>query len=323
MNNRTYSENLILIGCLAGTAFVLPFTIYRFLSGDYFVSTIEASLVTVMAGIFYYVWRTGQIAGPALLLTAMSLIGVIVVVHLLGPVAVYWYYPVAIACYCIINERIACIFNIIGITLLFPALYPVMPLSEMMIVFSSIIMLCLFGYAFVLNIKNHQFKLTQLAARDSLTGAWNRRSLDESLIQKIGNKKRNNHQASLLILDLDHFKRINDTYGHAVGDEILKKVADLIRSSIRITDKFYRYGGEEFVVVADSTDLKAASVLAESLRSRVETSTIFHKQKITISLGIASLDQADTAEAWLGLADGALYKAKHQGRNRVCMAEAA
>jgi len=323
LKNRTYAENIILIGCIAGMLLILPFTIFRFLNGDYLVSLIEGSLMVTMMGIFGYVLKTRKVAGAALLLTALCLLVTVVVVNLKGPAAVYWYYPAALACYCIINVRMASIYNIIGVTLLFPALYTNMPITEMMIVFTTITMLCVFGYSFALQTRNHQTKLTHLAARDALTGAWNRRSLDESLLQKISSKKRNNHQASLLILDLDHFKHINDTYGHGVGDEILKKIADLIRSSIRITDKFYRYGGEEFVIVADSTDLEAASVLAESIRSRVEHSRIFSKEKITISLGIASINQADTAENWLNLADAALYEAKNQGRNMVCMAAAA
>lgn len=323
MKNRTYVENIILIGSAVGMLLILPFTVFRFISGDYFLSLIEFILMICMAGVFGYVFKTRRVIGAAMLLTALCLVVTVVVINITGPSSIYWYYPAALACYFIVNVRIASIYNIIGVTLLFPALYTEMPTTEMMSVFTTITMLCIFGYIFSLHTSNHQSKLTQLAARDALTGAWNRRTLDESLLQKISSKKRNNHQSSLLILDLDHFKKINDTYGHSVGDDILKKVADLIRSSIRITDKFYRYGGEEFVIVADSTDLEAASVLAESIRSRVEHSRIFSKEKITISLGIASINQADSAESWLNLADEALYAAKNQGRNMVCTAAAA
>lgn len=323
MKNRTYIENIILIGCAVGMLLILPFTVFRFLSGDYFLSLLEVLLMICMLGIFSYVFKTRRVVGASILLSALCLGATVTIINLTGPSSVYWYYPAALACYCIVNLRIASIYNIIGAILLFPALYTNMPTSEMMTVYTTITMLCVFGYIFSLHTSNHQSKLTQLAARDALTGAWNRRTLDESLLQKISSKQRNNHQSSLIILDLDHFKKINDTYGHCVGDEVLKKMANLIRSSIRITDKFYRYGGEEFVVVADATDLEAASVLAESIRSRVEHSRIFSKEKITISLGIASIDQADSAENWLNLADEALYAAKNQGRNMVCTATAA
>ncbi|WP_022952176.1 GGDEF domain-containing protein [Leucothrix mucor] len=323
MNNRSYKENIILLVCCVGSSLILPFMVFRFFGGHYFVSLMDFLLLVVMLGIFGYVYKTGKVIGAGLLLSMLSLSVTVMLIHLKGPPAVYWYYPTALTCYCITSFKIANIFNIIGVTLLIPALYTAMPMDEMMTVFATIIMLCVFGYAFSFNTESHQSKLSQLAARDALTGAWNRRSLDESLIAKVGSKRQRDRQSSLLILDLDHFKHINDTYGHGVGDEILKKIADLIRSNIRVTDKFYRYGGEEFVIVADSTDLEAASVLAETIRARVEHSKIFSEKQITISLGIAALDNADSPESWLNRADEALYSAKNQGRNKVCMAVAA
>ena len=121
LKNRTYAENIILIGCIAGMLLILPFTIFRFLNGDYLVSLIEGSLMVTMMGIFGYVLKTRKVAGAALLLTALCLLVTVVVVNLKGPAAVYWYYPAALACYCIINVRMASIYNIIGVTLLFPA----------------------------------------------------------------------------------------------------------------------------------------------------------------------------------------------------------
>jgi diguanylate cyclase (GGDEF)-like protein len=125
----------------------------------------------------------------------------------------------------------------------------------------------------------------------------------------------------LIILDLDHFKNINHTYGHDAGDKILIQIADIIRDSIRLSDRLFRYGGEEFVVIADGANLQNAAILAETIRNQVETKCLFNNENITISLGVAALKEGQTPEAWIKLADKALYEAKRTGRNKACLAE--
>jgi diguanylate cyclase len=162
--------------------------------------------------------------------------------------------------------------------------------------------------------------LTRLAMHDALTGAWNRRWFDHWLREEIDRAERYQRELSLIMFDLDHFKVVNDTHGHPVGDTVLNQVASLCMSLIRTTDTLSRYGGEEFCVLMPETGNDAACGLAERLRAGVAELAIVHDSlqiKITISLGVATFSKAMDAETLLHQADKALYRAKEGGRNRL------
>ncbi len=119
------------------------------------------------------------------------------------------------------------------------------------------------------------------------------------------------------MLDIDHFKKINDTYGHAAGDEVLKAVSRVVQKSIRHTDVFARIGGEEFVILAPETGLEHTVDVAGKVRSTIAASLVHHNEKVTISFGVAELGNAATIDEFVRRADSAMYLAKTNGRNRV------
>lgn len=147
---------------------------------------------------------------------------------------------------------------------------------------------------------------------DPLTGLSNRRALDDSLESLFAMKDRYELTFSLCILDVDHFKRVNDDFGHLEGDRVLQEVASLIDNCVRETDVVTRYGGEEFVVLMPSTPLEGANIFAERVRQAVET-----KLKVTVSGGVAQASSADEPQTLIARADSALYRAKATGRNRI------
>jgi len=159
--------------------------------------------------------------------------------------------------------------------------------------------------------------LERLSVTDSLTQLSNRRKLDEVLNRAVELSRRNARPLALIMLDLDHFKLTNDSYGHQVGDQVLQQVAALIREQCRNTDLPGRWGGEEFLIICPETELGAASVLAERLRARIEAYRFDLVQHQTISLGLAEFAAGDTPDRLLARADAALYAAKTRGRNRV------
>jgi diguanylate cyclase (GGDEF)-like protein len=164
-------------------------------------------------------------------------------------------------------------------------------------------------------------ELERLSASDSLTGLSNRRVLTQRLSEELLRSQRQNHTFSVLMLDVDHFKKYNDAHGHPAGDEVLKRVANILRTSTRAGDCTARYGGEEFAVLLSGKEGDAAVQLAERIRQRVEAEE-FPVGKITISAGIAEFPHhGHTAEAVISSADEALYEAKREGRNRVVCAQ--
>lgn len=163
-------------------------------------------------------------------------------------------------------------------------------------------------------------KLEAMACTDPLTGLLNRRRAFEVLESEVRRHQRYGSPISVILFDIDHFKSINDTHGHLVGDEVLRYVCCLVRHDIRTTDVFARYGGEEFIVVLPETPRKRGGIVAEKLRKRLSGSTFTAAPlafQVTASFGVAGARRSDTAEELLSRADRAMYRAKQCGRNRV------
>lgn len=155
---------------------------------------------------------------------------------------------------------------------------------------------------------------------DPLTHCYNRGKFNTLMREILQSQENTPHPLSMIMLDIDHFKRINDTYGHEAGDTVLAGFAALVRQNIKKTDPFVRWGGEEFIIICDGTTLSEAATIAERLRERVAESDIFEKQRVTCSIGVASWHGAhDTERALMARLDTALYQAKNTGRNRVVM----
>jgi diguanylate cyclase (GGDEF)-like protein len=169
------------------------------------------------------------------------------------------------------------------------------------------------------------------ATIDALTGLFNRRHLDQTMQREMSFARRNGHAVGVLLLDLDRFKQLNDTYGHATGDVALRAVADFLRARLRSYDVACRYGGEEIVIVAPGTEPDAVATLAEHLRAGIEQLVVTHRShtsssppKITASFGVSSFPHhGDTPDTVFQAADRALYQAKAEGRNRVVRARLA
>ena len=160
-------------------------------------------------------------------------------------------------------------------------------------------------------------QLEYISSHDALTGLLNRRKIAEKLHEEFERAKRYETPFSLIFFDVDHFKQINDRYGHDIGDEVLKAIADIISRHTRETDYFGRWGGEEFLIVVPQTDGKGAIELAEHLRKMIEKATFSDRVKATISIGVLTFNGHSSIKEMLSEVDQKLYKAKKKGRNRV------
>ena len=171
------------------------------------------------------------------------------------------------------------------------------------------------SYQSKLEIKNRT--LLKLVNIDHLTKINNRKSIEAILIKELQRSKRYSHKLSVLIFDIDNFKNINDTYGHNIGDKVLKSIAKVVTTTIRETDYFGRWGGEEFIIISTETSLENAILVAEKIRSSIYTYNFDEVGRVSCSIGVTEYINEDTYQTIVHNADTALYEAKHTGKNKV------
>jgi len=178
------------------------------------------------------------------------------------------------------------------------------------------------AFAEITHIEKEKASYRKQAYTDTLTKLYNRAKFNQELEKAIMGAKASHGKLSIILFDLDYFKQINDTYGHLVGDQILIELSMHIKMLIRSNDLLARWGGEEFVVLLPNTDTKGAGILAENMRTAIETYAFSHDIRLTCSFGVVGMGNSDkTAVDLLKKADEVLYMAKHQGRNRVVIAQ--
>ena len=166
-------------------------------------------------------------------------------------------------------------------------------------------------------LKDQHKKVQHLSITDHLTGLFNRQKLDEALDDEINRATRSTSPFSIIMLDLDYFKKVNDVYGHQVGDEVLIEVSKILQQCTRKIDIVGRWGGEEFMIVCPETDGQGGEKIAEKIRTKIEQHSFPVVGNKTASFGVSAYDRSDEAKTIVERADKALYQAKEQGRNRV------
>ena len=177
-----------------------------------------------------------------------------------------------------------------------------------------------------LTLGRFQSRLEQMATTDHVTGLLNRQAFDILLQQSVNENRRNWQPMAVIMLDIDHFKAVNDKYGHPAGDRIIREVAGTLRAGLRESDIAGRWGGEEFLLLLKGCDGSAAAAIAEKLRlsvaKNIRADVNAPQIRITVSVGVAPFVADDTAENIIARADQALYRAKREGRDRVALAAA-
>jgi len=317
---RTVASYLPLILSAAGVLGVLPFMVLRYMQGEWVAAFVDSVIVAGFLGLGTYVYKTHRVRLASIAISCFCIAGVISTVYIVGPQQVYWAYPALMAVFYLVRPRIALVLSMITLGALIPRLMGNVDSHTLTTVLITIAVMSSFAFAFSVITNRQRDQLLQLASKDPLTGAGNRRSLDAKLDDVVNNRRRNGIAASMLLIDLDHFKKVNDVYGHRFGDQILKRITEIVNLRIRVTDSLYRIGGEEFVVVLEGQNAERAKHLAEQLRTLVHENELAPDRSVTISLGVAELVADETANDWMHRADEALYEAKRAGRNMTSIA---
>lgn len=309
---------LMLLGGLSIPS-ILPFGIIRMMQRNWALAAVDMAIVAGMIAVLTFVWVTRRVRLGSIVITIFYSIGMLASISVKGSSIVYWVYPTMIAAFFMLKAREAFVINMASLFSLVVILIGKMPMVDLLSVVVTLVLINLFSYIFSHRTSLQHLELNHQAEIDFLTGVGNRRAFDHMLTDLY---KPNNADVSacLFVLDLDYFKNVNDQFGHAAGDQVLIKFCDLIRSRIRVIDSLFRFGGEEFVIVAVGVNVDTVSHLAEELRMLVAKTEFIANYPVTVSIGVAQRNHAESGDAWFQRADAMLYEAKQSGRNTVRMA---
>ncbi|MEM7082211.1 MAG: GGDEF domain-containing protein [Pseudomonadota bacterium] len=319
VNKIQPEEILPLILCAAGTLGILPFAVMRLSQGEWLIGFVDALIVVSMAALGIFVFRTHKVRPASIYLSILCTSGALLTVYLKGPMQVFWTYPALMVGFYLLKPKEALALVMVATLALLPPLVSQMAFSQLGAVLVTLLITNSVAYSFSAQTRRQKEQLMELAACDPLTGTGNRRGLLLEMQRVQAQRNRLGTPSSLLLIDLDRFKQINDQHGHGVGDEVLIEVCRRITARIRQTDSLYRIGGEEFVVITHNEHIRSAAALAEELRKEV-AEVPCSGVDVTLSVGVAELVSDETSKEWLGRADEALYDAKARGRNQVCLA---
>ncbi|NNM01403.1 MAG: GGDEF domain-containing protein [Gammaproteobacteria bacterium] len=305
---------------MAATGLVLlaPFAVNNFLQGRPVLGVGAVAILLVMAILALSAVRGRYHAGVTFFsLTPPILIYLALVFEVQGIIGAIWSYPASLAFYCALEERPARVANAALLAVALPFAWWNLDHGIAMRVGAALTAVAVLGAVFVRVIMVQQQALEALAATDPLTGLANRLLLDDALTMAVARSRRTESPMSLVMLDIDRFKDINDTHGHDAGDAVLRDLAELLRKRQRQTDRVFRIGGEEFLLLLENTGAEDARGVAEELRASVAGHSFGAGLRITASFGVAELQADDDASAWMKRVDDMQYQAKTAGRNLV------
>ncbi|TVR05178.1 MAG: GGDEF domain-containing protein [Spirochaetaceae bacterium] len=322
----TSDYRLALIFLVAGltSVFVGGFAVYRLVTGSYLVAFLNLAAVLTAVGAALFARRTGQVERAGIAVSIMLTVVAVVSTASLGLNGALWVYSVSIFVFYLAPATVGLILvagMLVSVTIVCVT-GTVMVFPEMVNLFgflASATTTAVFSWFFAHRSAQQRIQLMLWATRDPLTGLENRRALDPELEIAVARCFRHDLICGLVIMDLDNFKEINDTRGHAAGDRVLQSVAQIIDRTTRREDRSFRYGGDEFVVVLPDIHPEGLSAVCAKLVDTIAQKGGSGEVEVRVSAGAAILQAGESPESWNRRADQALYRAKHLGGNRFVL----
>jgi diguanylate cyclase (GGDEF)-like protein len=309
-----YQLSLLLLLSIVAVLGVFPFVVIRFLEHNYVAAIIDMTLVIGIVSLVAYAHKAKQIRLVSAILAVFINAGVVTIVVANGTGSFLWVYPVFASTFILVRPIEAFIINLVACLSLLALsdIFETVSLNSFVV---TIIMLSMSAFVYASHGAKQFSLLETLNSVDPLTGALNRRAMSTDIQAALALAERQGVSHVLAILDLDFFKKINDKFGHAVGDKVLKDFVTITTTHIRKHDRLYRFGGEEFVLLIPDTNNQPQAFI-QHLRTAIKNELKTPDgQEITVSFGVASWVNGTTADTWLKRADEALYLAKENGRD--------
>jgi diguanylate cyclase (GGDEF)-like protein len=304
----------------AAAVCLLPFSVNAFVQENHGlgVGILCAVLVLGIDAFAIYLKKSPPI--PLILLLVPIVAGTAISLKTQGFFGALWAYPTVVLFTFSLSRRMANVGSTLLLLIVSALVYHYIDLAFTIRFFATLTLTIIFANIVLSIIVDLHRRLLDQAIVDPLTGVFNRRYMERSLSDAIERLRRNSTPTSLLLMDVDGFKSINDQFGHAKGDSVLKEIVSLIAKRSRKLDLLFRIGGEEFMLLLPDTKEAAAAVVAEQLRASIAESRPLDDRQLTVSIGVSELQPGESPDSWMKHADDALYAAKKAGRNRVVCA---
>jgi len=306
---------------VSGLIGITPFAVMRFMQENMLAGAVDLGIMSAIFGGMVYAWVTGDTARSGFFMAVVSAAGAVAVGAVVGEPGLFWLYPVLVTSFFLTESRYAMVINIAAVLGLMVHGVAFSSSVQMWTFATTAVVVSCCAYAFAHRNEDQRERLEHLATVDPLTGVKNRRSMDEELAVATSVSARNGISQGLVLLDIDHFKKVNDVYGHSVGDEVLKELVSLVQQNIRRSDQLFRFGGEEFVLLMPGVDEVGLRAVMHNLQEIIRRFLKHPGGSVTASFGVAILGSEESSDEWFSRADAALYRAKESGRDQVVYAQ--
>ena len=305
--------------CFFGAIGLIPFAFLRWRAGDAIGTLLIVVLVLVFWGLAAWSYAGRRFdSGPILTLPLLCDIVTVIAVWRLRELGIYWFFPLIMAIAFIMPWRWSLPINLgnVACALIFAAAW--MPDEQYYRLVAALLLTTAISALFSFNINRQRVALEDLVITDPLTGIFNRRHFERTMEESRRHWRRTGTITSMVMIDIDHFKRINDEHGHSVGDRVLVTFSHFIATQLRPLDQFFRLGGDEFALLLPETTAPQAALLAERFRGAIAEGSLGDDlPPLTLSCGVAELPRQGPLSDWSDQCDAALYAAKNGGRNKV------
>jgi len=301
---------------------LLPFVVNAFVKGRLGIALTSLALVAVFAIDVMAIRRGRKPPVPPAILVIPVALAVGITIARQGVIGALWAYPAVMLFQFVASRWVANVINGLLVIMVTILSYRYLGPSITVRLFVTLILTMIFTNIFLGIVLRLQERLRRLGITDALTGAYNRRHMDREVGEAVERHKRYGTDASLLLVDIDHFKTINDEAGHGAGDRVLAEIAALMKRSLRKLDVVFRIGGEEFLVLLPDVKQSGAAEAAEKLRREVVSAELLPGRRISISIGVGEIAAGEGRDQWVRRIDRALYAAKSGGRDCVVVADA-
>lgn len=317
-----FQLSIITLMGLFGVIGISPYAVYRLATGNYLVGAADTVIVASTVLAVLYAWRTSDTVKPGIYLASIFSVAATLIAINLGVNGLFWIYPLILFNFFMVSSGKALVATILMLMTLvgYGQLNPgaVFESDYQMVSFLvTSMMASILSFVFAYRTSSQRDQLQQLAIHDPLTGARNRRAMNEELKIAASLNRRHGNSYGVLTMDLDHFKRVNDNYGHQAGDQVLIDFVELIKNASRKEDRLFRFGGEEFLLLVPNTDSAGLLAAAQNLQQQVRQHLHGPGGPVTMSVGGAMMRRDEHWEDLLQRADQRLYHAKSAGRNCI------